>query len=90
METVHVLIEGQVQGVFFRDYTEKQAVLLGLKGWVKNMADGTVEAVLCGEEKDITAMVALLHTGSPNSKVEKITVNDYLALEDFSRFEIIF
>jgi acylphosphatase len=90
MQTVHVLIEGQVQGVFFRNYTEKKAVELGLNGWVKNMADGTVEAVFSGEEKDITAMTASLHTGSPNSKVEKVTVNDYLAFDDFSHFEIIY
>ena len=90
MQTIHVLIEGQVQGVFFRNYTEKKAIELRLNGWVKNMADGTVEAVFCGEEKGISDMVEFLHTGSPNSKVEKVTVNDYLALEDFSHFEIIF
>jgi len=90
MQTVHVLIEGQVQGVFFRDYTEKKAVELRLNGWVKNMANGTVEAVFSGEEKDVTTMIESLHTGSPNSKVEKVTVNDFLALEDFSHFEIIY
>ena len=90
MQTVHVLIKGQVQGVFFRNYTEKKAIELRLNGWVKNMADGTVEAVFSGEEKDVTAIIASLHTGSPNSKVEKVTVNDFLAREDFSNFEIIY
>ena len=53
MENVraHLIIEGRVQGVFFRHHTQEMAVRLGLKGWVKNRQDGSVEAVFEGDRK---------------------------------------
>ena len=49
MTTLHVWVEGRVQGVFFRDSTRKRAIKLGLSGWVKNLDDGRVEAVFQGD-----------------------------------------
>ncbi len=49
MTTLHVWVEGRVQGVFFRDSTRKRAIELGLSGWVKNLDDGRVEAVFQGD-----------------------------------------
>ncbi len=90
MKTIHARIEGRVQGVFFRDYTRKQAVTLSLNGWVKNMPDGAVEALFVGEDKNILTMVNWLHTGSPHSNVTKVTVSDYPDDQHFSNFRIIF
>ncbi len=73
---VKAKIFGKVQGVFFRDYTSKEAKKLGLKGWVCNCDDGTVEAVLAGEDESIAKMINWLHTGSPLSEVERVDIED--------------
>lgn len=67
-------IFGRVQGVFFRDYTQEKATELGLHGWVKNMPDGTVEALIQGAEPEIEKMIAWFHEGSPSSQVEKVDI----------------
>ena len=51
MATLHVWVEGRVQGVYFRDSTRKRSIELGLSGWVKNSSDGRVEAVFQGEKQ---------------------------------------
>ncbi|RLF60052.1 MAG: acylphosphatase, partial [Thermoplasmata archaeon] len=48
---VHVYISGKVQGVFFREYTRRKAKNLGIKGWVRNLPDGRVEAIFEGEKE---------------------------------------
>ncbi len=53
METVHLLISGKVQGVFFRDSSRKVAQNLNIKGWIKNRHDEKVEAMISGDEKDV-------------------------------------
>ena len=53
METVHLLISGKVQGVFFRDSSKKVAQQLNIKGWIKNRPDEKVEAMISGDEKDV-------------------------------------
>jgi len=73
---VHVIVHGLVQGVFFRDYTRRQAWMLEVNGWVRNRRDGTVEAVIEGEENKVAAMIDWLHTGSPHSVVDSVDVRD--------------
>lgn len=73
---VHVIVHGLVQGVFFRDYTMRQAAVLGLGGWVRNRRDGTVEAVIEGDADKVAAMIEWLHTGSPRSVVESLDVEE--------------
>ncbi|HPD60621.1 MAG TPA: acylphosphatase, partial [Thermodesulfobacteriota bacterium] len=53
----HVIIEGRVQGVFFRAYTQEQARLKKVTGWVKNRYDGKVEAVFEGEKNAVQALI---------------------------------
>ena len=65
----HVLIEGRVQGVAFRAYTEQEARRRGLGGWVRNLADGRVEAVFEGEEAEVEAMIAWCREGPPAARV---------------------
>jgi acylphosphatase len=53
----HVLVSGKVQGVFFRQKTQRQALSFGVTGWVRNLPDGRVEAVFEGEEEAVKALV---------------------------------
>lgn len=70
----HVTVSGRVQGVYFRAFTEETALSLGLTGWVRNMPDGRVEAVLEGEKEVIDTAVAKLKKGPPASRVTDVTV----------------
>ncbi len=72
MITVRAVVSGKVQGVFFRDYTRKRAQSLQLTGWVKNLADGGVEIVVCGSEAVVTHFIDWLWEGSPSSKVSDV------------------
>jgi acylphosphatase len=71
---VHVIISGQVQGVWFRASTKQKADELGLNGWVKNTQDGNVEAVFEGEEDIVEKMISWCHGGPPKAKVDNIFV----------------
>jgi len=76
----HVIISGRVQGVFFRMETLKAAELYGVSGWVRNKADGTVEALFEGDTKNVDSILKWCRKGSPPAKVEKTVVN----LEDYT------
>ena len=69
---VHVLIRGRVQGVGYRAWTARRARELGLRGWVRNCRDGTVEAALFGEAEAVRAMVARCRRGPPIARVEAV------------------
>lgn len=73
---VHAIVHGLVQGVFFREYTRRQAEQLGLSGWVRNLPDRTVEAVFEGEADAVESMVRWLYSGSPQSNVTGVDVRD--------------
>jgi acylphosphatase len=71
----HVMISGRVQGVFFRDYTQKAAQEKEIIGWVMNTPDGRVEAVLEGEKDKVEDMIRWCHQGSPHSRVTEVSVD---------------
>ena len=71
--TVEVRIEGRVQGVWFRGWTEGQARALGLSGWVRNCRDGAVEALFSGPPSAVRTMVERCHDGPPASRVTRVT-----------------
>lgn len=72
MRPRHLLIAGRVQGVGFRDWLLREARGHGLQGWVRNRADGRVEAVLAGEEPAIEAVLLLCRRGPPLAQVTEI------------------
>lgn len=71
---VRVTVTGRVQGVWFRAWTVREATRLGLDGWVRNRADGGVEALIAGSEEALDKMLALLHRGPPAATVDKVDV----------------
>ncbi|MDG4868094.1 acylphosphatase [Guyparkeria sp. 1SP6A2] len=71
----HVHVSGRVQGVFFRDFTRRKALALGLAGWARNLADGRVEVVLEGAPDAVETMLDLLRKGPPQARVEDLSSN---------------
>jgi acylphosphatase len=72
VKRVRVLVSGDVQGVGFRWSTRAEAVGLGLGGWVRNLADGRVEAVFEGPPADVDAMVAWCRSGPKWATVSRV------------------
>jgi acylphosphatase len=70
-----IRIEGVVQGVFYRYSTQQKAQELGVKGWVRNCWDGSVECLVEGERDKVEALIQWCHRGPPGARVEKVTAN---------------
>jgi acylphosphatase len=70
----HVWISGRVQGVFFRHNTQQQAMWRGLRGWVRNLQDGRVEALFQGDRARVEEMVQWCHQGPPGAWVREVEV----------------
>jgi acylphosphatase len=87
LEARHLLIEGKVQGVGYRYFAYLAALRLGLAGWVRNLADGQVEALAEGEGEILDAWVAELRRGPAHSVVTRIG-QEPAALRGFRGFEI--
>jgi acylphosphatase len=71
-----VVVHGRVQGVWFRDTTQREAQRHGVAGWVRNVDDGTVEALFEGEPAGVEALVRFVHDGPPKARVEQVVVED--------------
>ena len=84
----HIIVEGRVQGVFFRACTEEEATRRGLTGWVRNRPDGSVEAVIEGETEQVTAMIHWLNKGSPQSIVTRVRVREEDPTKEWPNFTI--
>jgi acylphosphatase len=67
-----VIIEGRVQGVFFRHHTQEVAFRLDLKGWVKNRRDGSVEALFEGDKKKVDQIIEWCHRGPSEARVSNV------------------
>jgi acylphosphatase len=87
-ESVHLKINGYVQGVFFRVNTREIATGLGLTGWVKNMPNGGVEAVLEGPKDLLKEAVNWCHKGPPGATVTEVDEKWGEYSEEFRSFEI--
>jgi len=87
---VHLIIEGRVQGVWYRDSARREALRLGLSGWVKNRTDGTVEALVEGPEEDVEALVSWCRKGPPAARVTAIRREDQPFGGNLQSFRIVF
>jgi len=85
---VRLRIEGNVQGVGFRNWTQRLAGQLGLAGWARNRRDGSVEAVFCGPLAEVEEAVARCRIGPRSAKVTRVTVSEAEDTE-FAGFEIL-
>jgi len=85
-----VRVTGQVQGVCFRYYARHEAERLGINGWVKNLPDGSVEALICGSASQRDAMRAWLAHGPPAAEVRKVESRVWQGLPPSSGFHIAY
>lgn len=83
-----VIISGRVQGVYYRLETRKAALQAGVDGYVKNLADGSVEAVFQGPASAVDQMVAWCHQGPPAARVDQVTEDAPPPQTDFAGFDI--
>jgi acylphosphatase len=74
VRTVRVGIDGRVQGVGFRYWTEEVAAELGVSGWVRNRRDGSVEALLCGDADAVAEMLQRCRDGPPSARVTAVRI----------------
>jgi len=86
MQTVHVRITGRVQGVGYRAWTVDNARKLGVKGWVRNRRDGSVEAIFQGEEASVFRLLGLCEDGPMFARVSNVLVDDIDAETTFDNF----
>jgi len=88
LPTARLFISGVVQGVSFRASTQTEAKKLGVKGWVKNLADGRVEALLQGPKDKVEDLIRWCRHGPPAAKVDKVDVAWEKPSEEFSDFDV--
>lgn len=88
MKRVHAFVSGRVQGVFFRAETQRAAMDFNLTGWVRNVADGRVEAVFEGDDENVDKMLTWCHIGPPAALVENVTVKEERYTGSFQDFSI--
>jgi acylphosphatase len=86
----HVVVDGRVQGVCFRLDTRRAASERHIKGWVKNLADGRVEAVFEGDEADVKSMLKWCEGGPPLASVSDVSVAWETYTGEFDGFDITF
>ena len=87
--TKHYLISGQVQGVGFRSYTERVARSLDLTGWVRNLTDGRVEALVSGGPDSLEKLEARLQKGPPPSEVTQFNVETVSEEAHYESFNVV-
>lgn len=87
---VRLIIHGRVQGVWFRDSTRRQAIGLGVGGWVKNRPDGTVEVLAEGPEEQVRELTVWCHGGPPSARVDRVTETGEAYRGEFDSFDIVF
>ncbi len=84
----HIFVSGRVQGVFFRDHTQRWASSLNLTGWVRNLWDGRVEVLAEGDKKNIEDLIDRLKGGPPLAFVEDVDVSWEEYKGEFKDFRI--
>lgn len=83
-------ITGYVQGVGYRDFCRRRAIELGLKGWVRNLPDHSVSALVEGEESAIVQLITLLKRGPTAARVEDVAVSWLAPRGTFVSFDVTY
>jgi acylphosphatase len=85
----HLYVTGYVQGVFFRHSMARLARSSGVTGWVRNLEDGRVEAVIEGEDEAVGRLVEWSQSGPPHATVERVELEWEAVSQDFSGFQTL-
>lgn len=88
MNEMHTIVHGKVQGVWFRAWTRDTAKEMDVKGWVRNLADGNVEAVAQGDNSLLEQFLERLYVGPPLARVTTIDITMRKPEEVFSSFDV--
>lgn len=89
MVQAHVYVSGFVQGVGYRQFVRRYAKKLGVSGWVKNLPDGRVEALVVGSKDNIDKLIKQCQKGPFLARVKNVDVVWEESLEEYSAFEVI-
>ena len=89
-QRIRLLVTGKVQGVFFRQTLKVMAKKNDIFGWVKNLEDGRVEAVLEGDEDKVSILVKWVHRGPANARVEDVNTYNEKFTREFSTFDVLY
>jgi acylphosphatase len=89
-QRVHLFVKGKVQGVFFRQALKVMAKKKNVFGSVRNLKDGRVEAILEGEDIDVSSLVEWCHAGPANARVEDVEIRNEKYKGEFSKFEVLY
>jgi len=89
-KAVHLLILGKVQGVFYRYTAQKVATRLNLRGWVKNLPDGDVEAIAVGSPSAVDAFIVWCEEGPPGAAVTGVDIEPLSEIPEMDGFSVIY
>ena len=89
-QRIRIFVTGKVQGVFFRQALKVMAKKNNVFGWVKNLKDGRVEAVLEGEEEKVNRLIEWSHGGPANARVEDVEIRNEKFTGEFSKFDVMY
>jgi acylphosphatase len=89
-QRIRILIKGKVQGVFFRQALKVTAKKNNVSGWVRNLSDGKVEAIIEGDDENVSAVVEWCHAGPANARVEDVEIKNEKFVGAFSKFDVLY
>ena len=90
LTSMHILIEGKVQGVFFRKHTKEKAKELSVVGWVKNTQDDKVEITVQGNTIDVYKFIKWCKLGAPKAEVKDVHIEEIIIDEGLKEFVIVY
>lgn len=88
LSQLHAVIDGQVQGVGFRNFVSRQAAKFHLQGWVRNTWQGKVEVLAEGDRQNLEDLLAALQVGPRSAVVQKVDINWKPYTGNFQRFRV--
>jgi len=89
-QRIRLFVTGKVQGVFFRQTLKVMAKKNDVFGWVKNLKDGRVEAILEGDEEKTSKLIEWSHGGPANARVEDVDIRNEKFTGEFSTFDVLY
>jgi len=87
---VRLIIEGRVQGVWFRESTRREAERLGVRGWVRNRREGTVEVLAEGPKENVIKLVDWCHHGPPSARVMRVNETAESFQGEYGSFDVVY